>query len=360
MKIFVDSSWHLKKFVSSWIHGEFTDFDLEPIVPGAIYLVGTLHVQKSIQKIRHVIDNELATIVYVLSTEGSSRVTEYVQDLGISDLLESGKMLLVCGAPISESYVYCAVEHCLAVTTEIDTNQHASKYIDQIYAKINKPYKFLFLNGTPRPHRLQLLKRLTTLLNHSLYTWTSQEQNRENIKLLPPEYESSLYVNNLSWVGNQKINVLQRLFNGGFGGIHAVPAQYTDTYFSLVTETVFDQPPSFRTEKIWKPILMGHPFIVAANSGFYQDLRNMGFKTFGNVIDESFDQIHNADQRLERIAQVVEDLCQQDLNSFLVACEPAARHNQQLVFELGNQMLKELPTMLNNFIQEKSKTVYAR
>jgi hypothetical protein len=96
---------------------------------------------------------------------------------------------------------------------------------------------------------------------------------------------------------------------------------------------------------------MGHPFIVAANSGFYQDLKNMGFKTFDNVIDESFDQIHDADQRLERIAQVVEDLCQQDLNSFLIACEPAARHNQQLAFELGAEMLKELPITLNNFIQ---------
>jgi hypothetical protein len=77
----------------------------------------------------------------------------------------------------------------------------------------------------------------------------------------------------------------------------------------------------------------------------------MGFKTFGNVIDESFDQIHNADQRLERIAQVVEDLCQQDLNSFLIACEPAARHNQQLAFELGATMLKELPATLNDFVQ---------
>jgi hypothetical protein len=351
MKIFVDSSWHLKKFVNSWIHGEFTDFDSEDIVPGAVYLVGTLHIQKSINKIRHVIDNDLATIVYVLSTEGSSQVTEYVEKLGISDLLESSKMLLICGAPISESYVYCAVEHCLGVTTEIDTNQRASKYIDQIYDKTNKPYKFLFLNGTPRLHRLQMLRRLSTLLNQSLYSWTSQEQNCENIQLLPPEYELPLFSNNLSRIGNQKINVLHKLFNHGFGGIHAVPKQYIDTYFSLVTETVFDHPLSFRTEKIWKPIIMGHPFVVVANSGFYQDLKNMGFKTFGNVIDESFDQIHDGDQRLERIAQVVEDLCQQDLNSFLIACEPAARHNQQLVFELGATMLKELPATLNNFIQ---------
>ena len=351
MKIFVDSSWPLKKFVSSWIHSEFTDFGQETIVPGAVYLVGTQHVYNSINKIRHVIDNDLATIVYVLSTEGSTEVTGYVQELGISDLLESGKMLLICGSPIAESYVYCAVEHCLVVTTEIDTNQRASKHIDQIYNKTDKPYKFLFLNGTSWPHRVQLLKRLSTVLNQSLYTWTSQYENCEHIQLLPPEYESPLFVDNLSKVGDQKIDVLHKLFNHGFGGIHAVPKQYIDTYFSLVTETVFDRPPSFRTEKIWKPILMGHPFIVAANSGFYRDLRNMGFKTFGNVIDESFDQIHNADQRLERIAQVVEDLCQQDLNSFLVACEPAARYNQQLVFELGAKMLKELPTALNNFIQ---------
>jgi hypothetical protein len=236
------------------------------------------------------------------------------------------------------------------VTTEIDTNQQASKHIDRIYNKTNKPYKFLFLNGTPWPHRVQLLKRLSTLLNQSLYTWTSQEENCEKIQLLPSEYESLLFVDNLTQAGNQKINVLQKLFNHGFGGIHAVPNQYIDTYFSLVTETVFDQPPSFRTEKIWKPIAMAHPWIAVANAGYYRDMHNLGFKTFGHLIDETFDQIEDSQKRIERIAEVVTDLCSQNLDEFLAATQDICKYNQQHLADMRQQVRKEFPERFLQFI----------
>jgi hypothetical protein len=50
---------------------------------------------------------------------------------------------------------------------------------------------------------------------------------------------------------------------------------YIDTYFSVVTETIFDYPYTFRTEKIWKPMIMGHPFVAAANRGYYRDLHSV-------------------------------------------------------------------------------------
>jgi hypothetical protein len=110
------------------------------------------------------------------------------------------------------------------------------------------------------------------------------------------------------------------LFKNTWGEVYLQAEPYVDTYFSLVTETVFNYPYSFRTEKIWKPIAMAHPFIVVANRGYYKDMRNLGFKTFGHVINESFDLIDNNQDRIERIAAVVEDLCQQDLASFLKEC----------------------------------------
>ena len=97
-----------------------------------------------------------------------------------------------------------------------------------------------------------------------------------------------------------------KLFNNEWGEIYLNANPYLDTYFSLVTETVFDYPYSFRTEKIWKPIAIGHPWVAVANPGFYRDMHNLGFKTFGDLVDESFDLIDNSIDRLERIAVVVE------------------------------------------------------
>ena len=45
----------------------------------------------------------------------------------------------------------------------------------------------------------------------------------------------------------------------------------------------------FMTEKIWKPIMAQHVFVVHGNHLYLQKLREMGFKTFGNYFDESYD-----------------------------------------------------------------------
>jgi hypothetical protein len=113
---------------------------------------------------------------------------------------------------------------------------------------------------------------------------------------------------------------------------------------------VFDYPYSFRTEKIWKPIAIAHPWIAVANRGFYRDMHHLGFKTFGHLLDETFDQIDNSADRLERIAMVVEDLCTQDLAQFANECYNVCKYNQQHLAELRIQVRKEFPDRFNQFI----------
>ena len=130
---------------------------------------------------------------------------------------------------------------------------------------------------------------------------------------------------------------------------------YIDTYFSLITETVFDIPYSFRTEKTWKPIVMGHPWIAVANSGFYRDMRDLGFQTYSHLIDESFDNIENNAQRLNRIVEVVQDLCSQDLAAFLKECYNVSKYNQQHHREMAIKVREEFPQRFFQFINERSR-----
>jgi hypothetical protein len=141
------------------------------------------------------------------------------------------------------------------------------------------------------------------------------------------------------------------LFKNEWGEIYLNARAYLDTYFSLVTETVFEHPYSFRTEKIWKPIAIGHPFIVVSNQGYYKDLHQLGFKTFGHLIDESFDTIENNQQRIECIAQVVEDLCQQDLASFIKECYNVCKYNQQHLVEMRTKVRQDFPERFFQFIK---------
>jgi hypothetical protein len=95
---------------------------------------------------------------------------------------------------------------------------------------------------------------------------------------------------------------------------------------------------------------MGHPWIAVANCGYYRDLRDLGFKTFDSVIDESFDLIENGQDRLKRIIQTVEDLCQQDLHSFQQACHNISKYNQQHLVDLAPKIRQDFPERFVKFV----------
>lgn len=65
---------------------------------------------------------------------------------------------------------------------------------------------------------------------------------------------------------------------------------YEDTYFHIVTETrVENDPTCFISEKTWRPILNLQPFIYFGGYRALAKLKELGFYTFGDIIDESYD-----------------------------------------------------------------------
>jgi hypothetical protein len=283
---------------------------------------------------------------------------------------------------------YMSFEYFLPKIFDFDENVATASCIDEFFQHTQKPYKFLFLNGRMRSHRKYLIERfrISGLLDQSLWTnldtsliliknppqkYWLEYNAMDNVRLslthngvdlmdqgidlkyLPPEYEAPQFQTQIGLPAPASTGFAkQQLFNNTWGDAVVSAEAYKDTYFSLVTETVFAYPYSFRTEKIWKPIAVGHPFIAVANQGFYRDLHQLGFKTFGHVIDESFDTIENNQERIERIAQVVEDLCQQDLASFYKECYNVCKYNQQHYAELRHRVPQEFPQQFLQFIDK--------
>jgi len=67
---------------------------------------------------------------------------------------------------------------------------------------------------------------------------------------------------------------------------------YKNTHFSIVLETYIEPKISaFITEKLFKPISVGHPFMVVGTPGYLQCLKSFGFETYENLFDESYDTI---------------------------------------------------------------------
>ena len=94
---------------------------------------------------------------------------------------------------------------------------------------------------------------------------------------------------------------------------------YQNSYFSLVTETFFfktieknskvvDENSVFFSEKIFKPIICKHPFIMMNRPYSLEYLRKIGYKTFAPFIDETYDTIEDDEDRLLAVVNEVERL----------------------------------------------------
>ena len=389
-KLILDTHSEVYRELLPWADGEFWDIKQHEIVPGAVYIMCREQVNNYNYEIQELARTGQVTVILDNAAEGSETLVTWCFIKGLINLIEEGRILLIGGGDMDPAkWPYMSYEYFLPKIFDFDENVAAGGRIDEYFSLTDKPYKFLFLNGRMRSHRKYLLERLQTnrLLDQSLWTNLDTDlrlvttlpqerwQNFNNINViklrfeqdgvdvmerpinlhfLPKEYETPEFRHNIDHLpatGTVKFD----LFNNTWGDAVVDGAAYRDTYFSLVTETVFNYPYSFRTEKIWKPVAVGHPWIAVANRGFYRDIRNLGFRTFGHVVDESFDLIDSSQDRIERIAEVVEDLCQQDLASFYKECYNVCKYNQELYTEMRHRVPIELPNQIHQFINQHIK-----
>ena len=348
MNLYVDHFCEIANMLVSDTTQEFYDFKKLVIEPGATYVVGRIQLRDNAEQIRRMVTERVARVIFSNPAEGSLTFIQHLRLYGVEDLVLSGLLPVITGGALPDEYPHMLYEHFLTQPFRYAENCQAADRVQEIFDKKHKPYKFLFLNGRYRSHRRALIQEFKQrdLLSQAL--WTNLDAQHIPIQLLPVEYEVEQFQPHMNT--SQQGFVKAELFNNFWGEIYIKPEPYIDTYFSVVTETVFDYPYSFRTEKIAKPLTQGHPWICAANQGFYRDMHNLGFKTFGHVIDESFDSIENNTDRIARIAAVVDDLCGQDMLQLLEECENICKYNQQHLRTISQKLQLELPARFIDFL----------
>jgi len=331
--------------------------------PDATYIVGRVVLKEHWQAITAWANIHPGRIVFSNPAEGSETILLQLTRLRIKEQVRQGEILLLTSGDMEPGWNYCKTDCYFSNIVEYLENLRAHESYPEVYHKQNKPYDFLFLNGRLRPHRKYLIDAMRDrkLLDQALWTnlndrvemvWSSQLQtgNSEPVRLLPTQYEIDRALPNMSTVPTGFVK--HHLFGNTWGDAEVNPAPYTDTYFSVVTETIFDYPHTFRTEKIWKPMIMCHPFVAAANLGYYRDLHSAGFQTFGHLIDESFDQIDDPKSRADRIVDVVADICYNGAASFLESARSVCKYNYQQLREHNRRERAELPERLAQYINE--------
>jgi len=119
----------------------------------------------------------------------------------------------------------------------------------------------------------------------------------------------------------------------------------------LVTETVATGRRHHLTEKTFKPIAMGMPFIIVGTQGSLRYLRSYGFRTFGDLWDESYDDEPDDAKRIEKIAQVLNllDGLEEHRQDLFESAWEIVEHNWNHFYNGGFEAVlwQELKDMLN-------------
>jgi hypothetical protein len=120
----------------------------------------------------------------------------------------------------------------------------------------------------------------------------------------------------------------------------------------LVTETVATGRRHHLTEKTFKPIALGMPFVIVGTRGSLKYLRSYGFQTFDSIWDESYDDAED-DVRIERIASLLRSLDELPADAKQELFESAHKvieHNWNHFYNGGFELI--LWTELNDMLDD--------
>ena len=202
----------------------------------------------------------------------------------------------------------------------IINNEFNRARLEYTYNKIDtveKTHKFLFLNGEYRTNRERFFESFKNagLLDSSIW---SHRSGKSAEGFGPDEDWPDPFVHP----------------DFRFYAYH--PSHYYNTEISIVSETT--QNEWFPTEKTYKSLMLGHPFVVYGGQHSLRKLQGLGFETFGQDIDESYDLAEYPIERADRLIQ-----------SLKTAGTPKpSEHNRQQFQKVANSAYKHLLDILQD------------
>jgi hypothetical protein len=225
----------------------------------------------------------------------------------------------------------------LEYNVQTTTNHTLNTLTDKIYNK-----KFLNLNRRWRLHRPMFvaLLKIDGLLDQGYVSLAKSDDNaswekiwdvlvdrdptliphKDEVITIPP-----LYLDTLDLESNRATLTAD------------TDQYYTDTYFSVVSETNFYsefETGIFLSEKIFKPVSRRHPFLLLARPGTLRKFREIGYKSFGGIIDESYDDELDDTKRMHMVLAETNRLCNLSssaLQLFLIKAREITTYNYLLL-----------------------------
>jgi hypothetical protein len=173
----------------------------------------------------------------------------------------------------------------------LSTYNHLKNYIG-LKNTVTPDKKFLCLNRRMFYHKYKIIEELFNreLLNETRFTWVDNKipSNMLNKKLIT---EFNIDTDNFKSIQLEDDVMYGSELSRHDEYLYTInPNWYYKSRVNIITETTLSQSEIHITEKTWKAIYLGVPFVIYASTHHLKTLRDMGFKTFNSVVNEDYDE----------------------------------------------------------------------
>ena len=117
----------------------------------------------------------------------------------------------------------------------------------------------------------------------------------------------------------------------------SITSLYKNIFVDIVCETYFQGNTFFPTEKTWRPIMCKTPFIIQGPRNYLKNLRKLGFETFSEYWDESYDEDGPSygTETIRTNLKMISSKSLGELENMYNAMLPKLEHNQALLKSLN-------------------------
>jgi hypothetical protein len=224
--------------------------------------------------------------------------------------------------------------------------------LEELNHNSTKPLYFDALLGRPRSHRDFLYQKIkdNNLQNKIKLTYLNPDLNDDSIKF---EWDLNISKSEIEHIKHPVSTMRKVSYYGQQQPLsRIIPIDmYNQTAYSIISETGFDNFYSFYTEKTAKALLAKRLFVMFSGYKFLENLQQIGFQTFSNVIDESYDQIPDNQQRWLAAFEQVKKLCNMDQHEVFEKISPAVEHNYSLLMntDWDQHMINQVQQKINDY-----------
>jgi len=247
-----------------------------------------------------------------------------------SRVLKNPKIFVITGGVITdERFNFKSIinlswlEQCVRIYKDLQFK------LDELNPSSTKPFTFDALLGSQRFHRDFVYKKITegNLRDNII---TSYHNNiTSDTWFRDKDVDYSFYMDSKNSFNHlMSSNPINYYNKKNVWIAHVIPFEvYNKSAYTIVTETGYKNGVSFPTEKTAKPILAKRLFITFSGQYFLRSLKSLGFKTFSEIIDESYDLEENNEIRFKKAWCCVEQLLNSSQEYVLEKIKPIVEHN---------------------------------